>query len=70
MTVDIAKIQVDLAHHIKRTEIAEARIARLDDALRPVQSHVQRWAGALQLLVVLGMIVAVLSGLLRLFNVI
>jgi len=34
------QIQVDVAEHIRRTEIAETNIEKLSEALQPVRTHV------------------------------
>lgn len=34
------QIQVDVAEHIRRTEIAEGNIEKLSEALQPIRTHV------------------------------
>lgn len=34
------QIQVDVAEHIRRTEIAETNIEKLSEALQPIRTHV------------------------------
>jgi hypothetical protein len=56
--------------HIYRTELAEKRIQHIEANLEPVKIHVNRMDGALKLVGTLGLILGVISGFLRLFNII
>ena len=59
-----------LKMHIYRTDLAEKRIEQIDAGLEPVKAHVARMDGALKFVGILGVILGIISGVLRLFNVI
>lgn len=44
------EMQIDIATHIKRTEIAEQNIEKLAEAMQPVQRHVALIQGVGQLI--------------------
>jgi hypothetical protein len=57
----------DVAHHIKRTELAEENIKLLRQDLKPVEDHISMMNGSLKLLGVLSILVAIVTGVSKLF---
>lgn len=51
-----------LEEHMRRTEIAESNIDRLAAALGPVQTHVTQVQSGFKLVVILGTVIAFLTG--------
>lgn len=70
ITVDIAEIKRDLAHHIRRTDLAEEQLDLIKADLRPVQAHVLMMGGALKLVGILALLVTLLGGILKIFNIV
>ena len=58
----------DIAHHIKRTDIAEENLKLLRGDLRPVEDHVAMMNGALKFLGIVSVLVAIVSGIFKIFS--
>ncbi len=54
MNVSIAKIQIDVAHHIKRTDLLEKQVG-------PMKEHASELKGAVKFLKLLAVIVAIVE---------
>lgn len=70
ITIDIAEIRRDLAHHIRRTDLAEEHLEMIKADLKPVQAHVLMMSGALKLVGILAVLVTLLGGILKIFNIV
>jgi archaellum component FlaC len=55
--VILAKQQVGLDHHIKRTDLLEKRVEQVSSDLKPVSTHVAVMGGIAKAIVILGTIV-------------
>ena len=56
VNVSIAKIEVDVAHHIHRTDLLEEQVA-------PMKKHSDELAGVIKFLKLLGIIVALVEAI-------
>lgn len=52
MTISIAKMEVDVAHHIKRTDL-------LEEQIEPMKKHANELSGVVKFLKLLGAIIGV-----------
>jgi len=59
MAITLAKQEVSLAEHIKRSNLLEERLELLREEMRPVEKHVFYMHGALKALGVLSVVVGV-----------
>jgi hypothetical protein len=64
----LAEIKVDLAVHMKRTDIAEENIKILRKDVEPLKAHVSGWAWAGKALAALGTLAAIIFGALEFFG--
>jgi hypothetical protein len=60
-----ARHEQQLAEHMRRTEAAEERLVLVEERMRPLEAHVERWAGAGKVLAVLGAVIGVVGTLWR-----
>jgi hypothetical protein len=60
--ITLAKQSVVLAEHVKRSNAIEAKLV-------PVEKHVQKIEGVIQALGVVSLLVAVVSGILKIFHI-
>lgn len=60
INITLAKQEVSLATHIKRTELLEAKI-------EPIEKHVLMFNGVLKFIGVVALFVGIIEGLLRIF---
>jgi hypothetical protein len=68
MQIDIAEIRRDIAHHIKRTDLAEENLADLRADVRPIKKHVAMIEGAFKLLGVLAVLMGLVTGYLKILG--
>jgi hypothetical protein len=79
MKVHIAEIRKDLAHHIRRTDLAEESIkllrqeAAADTAaqandIKPVKKHVAMMEGALKLLGIVAVVVGIVASVIKILK--
>lgn len=64
----LARIEANLAEHMRRSDTLEAMHADLSARVIPLEAHVAGWAGAGKALAVLGTLAAVGGGLWRLLG--
>lgn len=57
MSITLAKQEVSLAEHIKRSNLLEERVEMLREEMKPVEKHVMYMHGALKALGVLSILV-------------
>lgn len=57
-----------LAHHIKRTELAEKSIEMLQKQVEPISKHVARTEGALKMLGVVSLVLGIIYGFVRFWS--
>ena len=57
-----------LAHHIKRTELAEKNIEMLQKQVEPISKHVARTEGALKMLGVVSLVLGIIYGFVRFWS--
>lgn len=60
MTISIAKMEVDVAHHIKRTDL-------LEEQIEPMKKHANELSGVVKFLKLLGAIIGVIE-VIRMFH--
>ncbi len=65
-----AVMQRDLAHHIRRTDIAEEAIQFVRDDMKPIKRHVAMLEGSLKFVGILTMVATLLTAVLKLLGVI
>lgn len=63
INVTLAKQEVSLSEHIRRTALAEKNISRLDGSIRKINVHVHRVQGVFKFLLGLGGMSGFLGGL-------
>ena len=54
---------VSLEYHVKRTDLAEARMEAIASDLKPIQEHVSKVHGALKLLSILAVVLAIAASI-------
>lgn len=64
--VTLAKQEVNLDNHIRRTDLAEESISLIRDEIKPIKKHIHMMEGALKLIGVLSLVVGLLYGVVRL----
>lgn len=61
ISITLAKQEVSLETHIKRTNLLEERVELLREEMRPVEQHVFYMHGALKALGILSLLIGVLA---------
>ncbi len=64
--ITLAKQNVTLEEHVRRTGLAEDAIAGLRDDLKPIQTHVAMVSGAFKFIGILATLASLLGGILKL----
>lgn len=54
-----------LAHHIKRTELAEKSIEAMQKQVEPISRHVSRTEGALKMLGIVSLVLGIIYGFVK-----
>lgn len=74
IVADIGEIKVTtalntshLGEHMKRTDLLETRVEQVASAMKPIQSHVDMVSGALKLLGIIGTIIGIIAGVMKLW---
>lgn len=67
MHVDIALLKNDVAHHIRRTDLAEESIRLIRAEVQPIKDHVTRVDGGLKLIGFIGLFVGIVGGIYKIF---
>lgn len=62
------KQEQNLAEHMRRTELAEANIDSIRDELKPVQRHVAMLEGILKFIGLVGTLVAIAAGVVKVIS--
>lgn len=62
--VSQARTEIDLKHHILRTQQNEDAIKTLREEIKPLTAHVQRWAGVGKGLTVTGTVIGIAAAVL------
>ncbi len=63
LNVIVAKQEVHLAEHIRRTAIAEQNIEAINKKLDPIEAHIDNVEGASKLTVLVGIIVGIIAAI-------
>lgn len=67
--VTLARQEENLREHMRRTEIAEKSIETLRAEVKPVQQHVLRVEGIIKALTVSGVVVGIVTGLIKVMEI-
>lgn len=59
----VAKQEVNLSEHMRRTELAEAQIEMIRSDMKPIKTHVNRLEGGLKLLGIISIILTIVAGI-------
>lgn len=65
---DMRALKSDVAHHVRRTDVAEERLDAFEAELRPLRAHVVAFSTAGKLIGVTGTLVGIVLGLLKLYG--
>jgi hypothetical protein len=68
LKVTAAKQEVNLAEHMRRTELAEKSIELLRSDVKPIQKHVAMLEGVLKALGILSVILGLIAGAIQFFK--
>lgn len=60
-----AEMQRDIAHHIRRTDVAEKRLEILHTDMEPIKRHVAKVHGVLAALGGISLVIGIVAGILK-----
>ena len=66
----LIKQELNLREHMKRTDALETLISTLESEFRPVQRHVIMVDGVVKFLGLLAVVMSIVGGILKVFNII
>ena len=64
---ELCEVKVDLANHMRRTELAEEAVSLLRDEVKPISAHVAVASGIFKAFVALGSVASVVYAVAKLF---
>lgn len=67
--ITLIKQGKDLSFHIKRTNLLEESLKETQKDIKPIQKHVEHVKGVIQAMGVLSVVVALVSGILKIFRI-
>src|SRR5690349_20023354 len=66
--VRLEGIEGSLREHMRRTEMLEEKQSQVDEALKPINTHIAMWSGAMKALTVFGAVLAAGAGFIGLLR--
>lgn len=68
--VTIAKQEVNLAEHMRRTELNELAVEKIRETLVPINRHVNMLEGVFKFVGILSIVLGIITSLLKIFSLI
>lgn len=65
----LVKQEENLKEHMRRTDLAEKAIERVDSDLKPIKKHVDMLQGVVKFVTLIGVIVGIIGGVLKIYGI-